>query len=292
VPPWLEGLGKETTTRFLGQVVNTDHVEFIKLLKDHYPITGELLEVISDSVTERVVDILQNAAIRITAKKMEDPSLKIGEHIKEVVAPLVNEVKEEDVSAALRRAEPALTIRAQEVATADTRFKGALKSEIVVESEKVRTETDELAKLRKVLRSKTLDDTASPKDSAAVEQLKQYFGSMYGSESDDMKDDPITVDALENIRHRRRAIESQIDSLVWKSEPTSRQEIVRALGSARYYEILERPPNGGGLKDLPGCCRLESKHEVIKPSAPDFGFHAPPKSPNPVEHPVEHPVIP
>jgi hypothetical protein len=216
-PTWMDGIGGEAVDKFLEFILDTDHVEFIKQLSASYPVTAELLDVLSKSVQEKISNRLKETAERVTRKRTQDPSLSLAKLIEQEVASLGIVP---DVSRAIPRmksVEPDLDAREAEVDAANRRFETDLHQEIENETRQMQTQK------------------------SAVERVQNALGSVPDSKPEEEKEMSLSLGSLEKVRERTRLYQDQLGDLVRSSNPSKHTELIQILGAAHFRAVMTLP---------------------------------------------------
>jgi hypothetical protein len=214
----MDGIGGEAADKFLEFILDTDHVEFIKQLSASYPVTGELLDVVSKSVQEKISNRLKETAERVTRKRTEDPSLSLAKLIDQEVASLGIVP---DVSRAIPRMksmEPKLDAREAEVDAARRRFENDLQQEMENETRQMQTQK------------------------SAVERVQNALGLVPDSKPEEEKEMSLSLDSLEKVREWTRLYQDQLGDLVRSSNPSKQTELIQILGAAHFRAMMTRQP--------------------------------------------------
>jgi hypothetical protein len=215
-PQWMQGLGQESVNKFLDFVLDSDHLKYIRKITDQYPITSELLDVVSKSVQEKISNRLEKAAERIAAQRMENPSLKVADLIEKEVASLGIVVDSDQAASRIKAKEPGLQDRTKLVEAANKRFE----RDLVIERNK------ELLEMR-----------------TAENELKEVHRTV-GSEIDiepegEFRD--VNLNSLQIIKGRTLSYQDQLSGIVQRADGLKRAELLGILGAEKYGEIMAAP---------------------------------------------------
>jgi len=228
-PSWMQGFGRESANKFLEFILDSDHLEFIRKITEQYPVAGELLDVVSKSVQERVSSKLEESANRIAEKRMDNPSLTVAGLIEEEVASFGIGLDSGQAVGRIKAKEPALQAREKVVEDAKRRFE----KDLVIERNK------ELAEMR------TAENT--------LKEVHRALGSEIDIEPEEELRD-VSLSSLRIIKGRKSTYQAQLDGIVRRSKPLERIELIGIIGQNTYDKIKSAPekPRPGWDFTVPG----------------------------------------
>ena len=264
-PTWMDGIGGEAVNKFLEFIFDSDHLEFIKQLSAKYPLTGDLLDVVSKSVQERVSNQVAEAAERVTRKRMQDPASSLAKLIQEEVSSLGVVPDIFQAIPRMRKMESALRDRKAEVDAANRSFHFDLQQELALETRQMESAKD------------------------LLERVLDALGFVSDRQPDNDEAMPVSLDSLMTVRKRTRRYQDLLGGFVRSSNPSKQAALIQILGPEHYRAMIVLPSRAGpnlresvpgaepGLESQPRRT-LEGGHLGSEPAVPEPDIHPPVES--------------